>query len=318
MQAANVASAQQQAPKGGTRQCSQCKVETVVFPVARCKPCNTIYNRVLQCKKVMDGSCIQAFDAMDKDKKIEFYNTCRELTGQHLKGFMKQFIEKEVQTTTQTNLSGNGVWRDEADLRKKYAEKPEQLADVKANARTMHCALRECMLYEDLDYNSGFLQRDSHTDKRKWEYYTEDTVRAKKQQKVGAKAVELGEQDENKLDEKQMKRLQDFGTHLQKFNSDILYLNTEIGELGQYIAPVVKFSLEELGELCKCKKAIYDEVLTTESSSDFLGVMRTLHEFKELYKHKKNEIEKQVKQAAKAVSCGPPRPKGKKGKGKKK
>ena len=77
-----------------------------------------------------------------------------------------------------------------------------------------------------------------------------------------------------------MKRLQDFGTHLQKFNSDILYLNTEIGELGQCIAPVVKFSLEELRELFKCKKAIYDEVHTLESSSDFVGVMKNLNEFK--------------------------------------
>ena len=182
---------------------------------------------------------------MDRDKKLDFYHACRELSGQHLKGFMKQFIEKEVQTTTQHHLSGNGKWVDEHDLRKKYEEKPEQLAAVKANARAMHCALRNCMLYEDLDYNSGFLQQDTHTDKRKWEYYTEDTVRAKKQQKVSAKAVELGEQDENKLDEKQMKRLQDFGTHLQKFNEDINHLSADIAERGQYIAPVVKFSLEE-------------------------------------------------------------------------
>ena len=258
MQAANVASAQQQAPKGGTRACSQCKTETVVFPVARCKPCNTIYNRVLQCKQVMDGSCIQAFDAMDKDKKLDFYNTCRDLTGQHLKGFMKQFLEKEVQTTTQTHLSGNGVWRDEADLKEKYEKKPDQLEAVKANARTMMCPLRQCVLYEDLDYNSGFLQQDTHTDKRKWEYYAEDTVRAKKQPKVSAQAIEVGEKDDSKLDEKQMKRLQDFGTHLQKFNEDINHLSADINELGQYIAPVVKFSLDELRELFKCKKAIYD------------------------------------------------------------
>ena len=114
-----------------------------------------------------------------------------------------------------------------------------------------------------------------------------------------------------------MKRLQDFGTHLQKFNEDINHLSADIAELGQYIAPVVKFSLDELRELFKCKKAIYDAALATESSSDFTGVMRTLNEFNDLYKHKKIEIEKQVKQA-KAVSCGPPRPKGKKGKGKKK
>ena len=111
---------------GQQRMCSQCKVETVVFPVARCKPCNTIYNRVLQCKKVMDGSCIQAFDAMDKDKKLDFYNTCRDLTGQHLKGFMKQYIDKEVTQSFQTSLAGTGNFLDEDDLRDKYKNKPEQ------------------------------------------------------------------------------------------------------------------------------------------------------------------------------------------------
>ena len=92
---------------------------------------------------------------------------------------------------------------------------------------------------------------------------------------MSATAIELGEKDENKLDEKQMKRLQDFGTHLQNFNENINHLSADIAELGQYIAPVVKFSLDELRESFKCKKAIYDEVLATESSSDFTGVMRT-------------------------------------------
>ena len=132
------------------------------------------------------------------------------------------------------------------------------------------------MLYEDMEYQRGFLSQETTTDKRKFEYHTEDSIRPKKQ-KGAIKAVELGETDDSKLDEKQMKRIHDFGKNtMSNCATDISHLSADINELGQYIAPVVKSSLEELRELYKCRKAIFDEVVETESSGDFVGFMKTL------------------------------------------
>ena len=72
--------------------CSQCKQVQVAFPNVRCMPCNITYNRVLACKKGMDGARIAAWDNMGKAKKEAFMRSAQGLTVHQLKDFIKQFI----------------------------------------------------------------------------------------------------------------------------------------------------------------------------------------------------------------------------------
>ena len=77
--------------------CSICKTEKVEHPVLRCMPCNITYNRVLACKKGMDGRRIAAWNNMDQAKKEAFVHSAEGLTELELKYYFEQFIPQEEQ-----------------------------------------------------------------------------------------------------------------------------------------------------------------------------------------------------------------------------
>ena len=66
------------------RKCCFCKKVQVMPPVTRCKPCNRLYNRVLNAKHSMGQGYIEVWDNMDKDKKVEFIRSAKDLIGSDL------------------------------------------------------------------------------------------------------------------------------------------------------------------------------------------------------------------------------------------
>ena len=75
--------------------CSICKTEKVMFPVVRCMPCNLTYNRVLACKRGMDGGLSAAWDNMGKAKKAAFFRSAQGLTVPQLKYYLEQFLRDQ-------------------------------------------------------------------------------------------------------------------------------------------------------------------------------------------------------------------------------
>ena len=73
--------------------CSQCKQVQVIFPITKCKPCNSIYNRVQYYKTLMDEEAIRAWDKMDKDKKAEFIRSASHWFENHLQRQLQQFVD---------------------------------------------------------------------------------------------------------------------------------------------------------------------------------------------------------------------------------
>ena len=61
------------------KKCCLCKKVQVVPPVTRCKPCNTLYNRLQRARNTMQPHIIEDWDRLDKYKKAEFIMSARHL-----------------------------------------------------------------------------------------------------------------------------------------------------------------------------------------------------------------------------------------------
>ena len=87
----------------------------------------------------------------DKEKNA-FYCECQEKAGTELHFRMQETIHDSSSKKSIVNFGSSGIFIDEWDLNEKYTRKPEQLASIKANTRTMQCPVRKVKLYEDPEF----------------------------------------------------------------------------------------------------------------------------------------------------------------------
>ena len=78
-----------------------------MFPLVRCKPCNTVCNRVLTCKKGMGDEFNAAWDEMARDKKQTLMMLVRCLTGRQLRARIEEFLSQEQQSIMLTISDGS-------------------------------------------------------------------------------------------------------------------------------------------------------------------------------------------------------------------
>ena len=80
-----------------------------------------------------------------------------------------------------------GIFIDEEDLNEKYKRKPEQLASIKANTRTMTCPVRKVKLYEDPEFKLTVDDTETNIQekKRKVEFAREEEKKKKGRQQTG-------------------------------------------------------------------------------------------------------------------------------------
>ena len=115
--------------------CSLCKNVCIMPPITRCKPCNTIYNRVLNAK-TMDKGSIGVWDDMEKEKTNDFIMSAQDLKGNALKAKLQTYLSQELESKLTISLIGTGEFKDSPDLQKKSRDKPEQLKNRKESTRT--------------------------------------------------------------------------------------------------------------------------------------------------------------------------------------
>ena len=162
------------------RTCALCKKVQVMLPVTRCKPCNTLYNRVLNTKYLMGRGSIGVWDDMEKEKRNEFIMSAQDLKGKALKAKLQTYLSQELESKVTISVIGTGEFKDSPDLQKKYRDKPEQLKNLKESTRTFVCPNRKCTLYEDMAYRAVFTDEQTLTEKRRMDHESEEPIRAPK------------------------------------------------------------------------------------------------------------------------------------------
>ena len=117
------------------------------------------------------------WDSMSKDKKDEFVKSAHEFTPFFLREKMCVAVAQELESTLSSLLKLTMWFADEYILR----DSPK-LADMYKS----HLQSINAKMSEDMQYQSR------HTKKRKFEVFTEDTIRGKPKTKAASKAKANG------------------------------------------------------------------------------------------------------------------------------
>ena len=158
--------------------CTEC-MEEFEGAGKRCLPCNRMRVRIHRCKDAIDSEALKDFGNMPKDEKAEWYKENHDLCGEALVASIHESVEK-VNTESKTlENTGRGFAFDSPDLAARYKnKKPEILENVRKNAKTFIHPLRQCTMYEDIDYESKFTEKQDVSTKRTLSVST-DRKRAK-------------------------------------------------------------------------------------------------------------------------------------------
>ena len=113
------------------------------------------------------GALAQSWEEVSDKEKNAFYCECREKAGTELQFRMQETIHDSSSKKSIVNFGSSGIFIDEDDLNEKYKRKPEQLASIKANTRTMTCPVRKVKLYEDPEFKLTAGDTDTRLEEEK-------------------------------------------------------------------------------------------------------------------------------------------------------
>ena len=122
------------------RKCSVCPKLFVAKPGAsRCDLCNSASMRVSRLVGAQSDNDELAVDweLMGENEKKELIVRAHQVFGADLKKLITESIEESWTRTSTTTFAGNGKYLDLTDLRDKYKEKPERLANIEANTQRL-------------------------------------------------------------------------------------------------------------------------------------------------------------------------------------
>ena len=227
----------------GGKTCTEC-MEEFEGAGKRCLPCNRMRVRIHRCKDAIDSEALKDFGNMPKDEKAEWYKENHDLCGEALVASIHESVEKEKTESTTLEKSGKGFAFDSPDLAARYKnKKPEVLENVRANAKTFIHPLRKCKMYEDIDYESKFTEKQESSTKRTLSIST-DRKRAK------AKAAPKQTDDANaeplvkKLTAADSKYLDNAATTVDEFIEELEGKAEVIEELGTLLPSYLQKQLE--------------------------------------------------------------------------
>ena len=119
----------------------------------RCNSCNSWRKRLNTSLQVVDELVRVSFkDDFDEAKKQEFKERHQHIQAKDLPSALNTYVEEESSEYRHKSMIKSGHFLDEIDLRKKYADKPDQLESIFKNAPTFYCKIRGCDLWGDPDF----------------------------------------------------------------------------------------------------------------------------------------------------------------------
>ena len=191
--------------------CVECHDEELVC-TGRCNKCNAFKSKM---RRLCDTHVLESFAALDKAKRVDWFQTKHELMGPDLKSELSNLVEEEKTNKTELKLVGTGDWLDEVELEEKYKHNPARAAAIIANTKTHWCDIGKVKLFQDTRYTTQSADNETATTRQKRTIEQQDTMKkAKKTKKEpavdggGDPAVKKEEGDANrKFTEPQKKQL---------------------------------------------------------------------------------------------------------------
>jgi hypothetical protein len=161
---------------------------------AKCKSCHSLSVRV--SKALAKRSDLKdEWVTMTKDEKKQFYLANAGAMSLDIPTAIKEGLRHSYQESSSQSFSSNGTWLDKEDLEERFASKPQQLQSVLANAKQIWCPIRNCSLYELLEYKSNTLDEKAAEKSRLLQCEQEGNSKAAKgapKPKGAAKAKSAG------------------------------------------------------------------------------------------------------------------------------
>ena len=272
-------------PEKVKRLCSLCKKEWAIRPCTRCTQCDTVYHRVLHCKDFMDQRSIDTWDKLEKDKKIEFWMSAKDVFGGDLRVMLQTFVD----VMQASSFSVTGEFFALSDLAEMYKHKPSLLDYIQANTRTRVCPTGGATLYEDMQYTGG--------EKRERDDLAGETIRLFKKQKA-AETKQINEKQRIISNEKLQRKIDEWLEFIKTSQEALETCEADIEDLGRFIPPVTSERLKDIQDLVKAAEehcdAIEDSGECRLAPREFLN---TMAEFKKAFNEKKAAIDTQVKTA---------------------
>ena len=106
----------------------------------------------------MDPKVAEDWKDQTPDQRAEFFKDSHELVGGDLAAAIQVRVKEVRRTNFAQSFRGTGKFFDEDDLRDKYKNKPEQLANVLANAKAFQCPIRDVKLFEETNVKHVLLE----------------------------------------------------------------------------------------------------------------------------------------------------------------
>lgn len=119
----------------------------------RCRCCHNVRSAINRLSS-RHGSLVKDFTQVDGPKLQAFYASHSHLRGEGLRVKVEEVVQDWKTSITSMEFNQTGNYMDEEDLRKKYAEKPEDLKNILQNARTFYCPVKRKTLYADPEYQA--------------------------------------------------------------------------------------------------------------------------------------------------------------------
>ena len=161
--------------------CSLCSAEigfadalrvNKVRKIYRCKCCNKLATRLQRCSNRPSWK--------SKEEKERFFNDHNNDSNETLKKHLETLTVETDKESLMKQFAQKSAWLDDADLQKKYKDKPDQLQAVKQNATTMEHPTRKVTLYEDIEFVANNEETTEQGNEKKRQLTTEETVAAHK------------------------------------------------------------------------------------------------------------------------------------------
>jgi hypothetical protein len=123
----------------GHKKCIECQINSgkphgTSF---RCSDCNSLKSRLTRMLQKEGQEQASAFKSFSREEKTDFFAKNRGTMGYDLSVAVQDVITRVLKTSDEVEFKGTGEFLDEADIREKYVNKPQQADAILKNTRSM-------------------------------------------------------------------------------------------------------------------------------------------------------------------------------------
>ena len=163
--------------------CVECHDEELVC-TGRCNKRNAFKSKM---RRLCDTHVLESFAALDKAKRVDWFQTKHELMGPDLKSELSNLVEEEKTNKTELKLVGTGDWLDEVELKGKYKHNPARAAAIIANTKTHWCDIGKVKLFQDMRYTTQSADSETATTRQKRTIEQQETMKKATKSEEGAR-----------------------------------------------------------------------------------------------------------------------------------